>query len=54
MAYIVNGYRDSLVYNIGFWERPAETAYFWIICLTLCVLGAVVFKHLKPHFAEVI
>lgn len=54
MAYIVNGYRDSLINNIGFWDRPTETAYFWITCLTLCVLGATVFKHLKPHFAEVI
>ena len=54
MSYIVNGYRDSLIYNIGFWERPVESAYFWTICITLGVLGAVVFKHLKPHFAEVI
>ena len=27
--YIVNGYRDSFVYKIPFWEHPYETLYFW-------------------------
>lgn len=54
MTYIVSGYRDSLIHKIGFWEKPIETVYFWLICLTLCALGAIVFKRLRPHFAEVI
>lgn len=54
MCYIVNGYRDSLIYKIPFWERPVDTLYFW--ALTLCILyfGISVFSKLRPHFAEVV
>jgi lipopolysaccharide transport system permease protein/teichoic acid transport system permease protein len=54
MFYVVNGYRDSIIYNIGFWEHPEETLYFWSVTLVLCLLGARVYSRLRPHFAEVI
>ncbi len=53
-AYIVNGYRDSIYLNIGFWEKPYETLYFWIITLSFIFIGITVFKKLRPHFAEVV
>lgn len=52
--YIVSGYRDSIIYNIGFWEKPRETLVFWTLCITLCIVGAITFKRLRPHFAEVV
>ena len=54
MAYIVNGYRDSIIYQIGFWQKPYETLVFWVISLFFCVIGALVFRKLRPHFAEVV
>jgi lipopolysaccharide transport system permease protein/teichoic acid transport system permease protein len=52
--YFVSGYRDSLIYRIGFWEKPAETIYFWTFTLLVLVIGAAVFRRLKPHFGEVV
>lgn len=54
MYYIVAGYRDSLINKIGFWEQPSLTIYFWGITAVIFVLGTVVFRRLKIHFADVL
>jgi ABC-type polysaccharide/polyol phosphate export permease len=54
MYYITTGYRDSLLYHQGFWTHPTLTIYFWILCLTILVIGVLVFKKLRPHFADVV
>jgi len=50
--YIVEGYRDSIVYGVGFWEKPYETFYFWIVTFFMLWVGTI-FGKLRPHFAEV-
>lgn len=52
--YIVNGYRDSFLYGIGFWERPFLTLYFWGIVFFFFLLGMITFRRLRPHFAEIL
>lgn len=52
--YIVNGYRESLFEGVWFWQHPALTAYFWMLTIALFLFGTVVFKRLKPHFADVL
>lgn len=54
MYYIVEGYRDSFVYHQWFWEKPDLTVYFWVVSLTLLIIGVVIFKRLRPHFADVL
>lgn len=54
MYYIVEGYRDSLINKVWFWNRFNQTAYFWIIALGLFTLGTIIFKRLKIHFADVL
>jgi ABC-type polysaccharide/polyol phosphate export permease len=54
LFYIVNGYRNSLLYRQGFWESPWLTAYFWAFSFLVLLLGVVVFKKLRPHFADVV
>lgn len=54
MCYIVNGYRDSLVYKVPFWEHPGATLYFWAVTLCILYIGISVFGKLRPHFAEVV
>ena len=54
MFYIVNGYRDSLVYKIPFWHHPVETFYFWAFTALVLVCGIVIFSKLRPHFGDVI
>lgn len=54
MFYIVQGYRDSFIYFKPFWMHPLQTLYFWAITGTILVAGALIFKKLKPQFADVL
>jgi lipopolysaccharide transport system permease protein len=54
MFYIVQGYRESFIYAIPFWGHSFQTVCFWVIALSIFVLGAVIFRSLKPHFADVL
>jgi len=54
MYYIVEGYRDTFINKIWFFENYFQTIYFWILILGLFVLGALIFKKLKPHFADML
>ena len=54
MYYIVEGYRDTLINGVWFWQRYNQTAYFWVFVLGTFLLGAIIFKKLKPHFSDVL
>lgn len=54
MFYIVQGYRNSFVYHIGFWETPYLTLYFWSVTILLLAVGITIFQRLKPQFADVL
>ncbi len=54
VVYIVNGYRDAFYGTGWFFQYFFSTVYFWTICAFLFGLGAVVYKRLKPHFADVL
>lgn len=54
MNYIVEGYRNALIDKIWFWETFYSTAYFWILTMCMFAIGAIVFKRLKVHFADVL
>jgi len=52
MYYVVEGYRDALLH-----ARPLGVAwrvdlYFWLLTALVVLSGAIVFRRLKPHFAE--
>ena len=52
--YIISGYRDTFIYHKWFWEKPYETLYFLGLSGLLFVLGAIVFRRLRPHFGDVL
>ena len=52
--YVVNGFRDSLLGKVWFWERPVWTVGFWAIVILLYIIGRKVFKKLQIHFADVL
>jgi len=54
MFYIVDGYRDTFINHIWFWEKGYVTVYFLTFSTLLFVFGAIVFRRLKPHFADVL
>jgi lipopolysaccharide transport system permease protein/teichoic acid transport system permease protein len=54
LYYLVNGYRDSLLYQVPFWTYQIGTLYYWGVTLAITILGVIVFKRLRPFFAEVV
>ena len=52
--YVVTGYRDSMLGHVGIWNHASWTIYFWVVTILLFGLGSVIFKRLKPHFADVL
>lgn len=54
MYYIVEGYRDSFITHVWFWEKLNQTLYFWAVAIIVFILGGAIFKKLKVHFADVL
>ncbi|AJY74605.1 ABC transporter permease [Paenibacillus beijingensis] len=52
--YIVEGYRNTFIYKRWFWEFPNLTLYYWSFTLVAFGIGVIVFKRLRPHFADVL
>lgn len=54
LVYVVNGYRSAIYGRQWFFEDFFSTMYFWIVTVVLFGFGALVFKRLKVHFADVL
>lgn len=54
LVYIVEGYRSAIFEKQWFFEDFFSTMYFWIITALLFGFGALIFKRLKVHFADVL
>ena len=54
LVYIVNGYRSAIYERQWFFEDFFSTMYFWIVTVVLFGIGALIFKRLKVHFADVL
>ena len=54
MCYVVNGYRQAFIYHEPFWLHWKEGLYFWMVTLVFLVVGALVFRRLKPHFPDIL
>jgi len=52
--YIINGYRESFLHHVWFWQHWQWTVYFWSIACILFVVGALIFNRLRIHFADVL
>jgi teichoic acid transport system permease protein len=54
MYYIVDGFRDSLLSKVWFWEKPVWTIYFWGFSILVYIFGIKLFNRLKVHFSDVL
>jgi lipopolysaccharide transport system permease protein/teichoic acid transport system permease protein len=52
--YLTEGYRNTFIHKIWFWEHPLSMLYFWTFSLIVLIGGALLFRGLKPHFADVL
>ncbi|MBQ4536174.1 MAG: ABC transporter permease [Lachnospiraceae bacterium] len=54
LVYVVNGYRSAIYEKEWFFQDFFSTMYFWIVTVVLFGMGALIFKRLKVHFADVL
>ena len=54
LAYVIQGYRDSLVLNNWVTSYLPYTAYFWGLMGLLTLVSSLVFTKLAPEFADVL
>ncbi len=54
MYYITDGYRDAFYNKMWFWDKAGQTMYFWVLVAVIFIIGAVVYKKLEKHFADVL
>jgi ABC-type polysaccharide/polyol phosphate export permease len=52
--YIIQGYRDSFIHHVWFWDHPIYSVYYWLCASFIFIIGAFVFLRLRPHFADVL
>jgi len=54
MVYIVEGFRNAIYGELWFFEHFYSSTYFWIVTVMLFCVGSLIFKRLRPHFADVL
>ena len=54
LYYIIEGYRNCFIYHVWFWQQPQQTIYYWCVTLFIMAAGAMAFRKLRPHFADVL
>ena len=51
--YVVDGYRQSLVYQAPFWKEGLfSTLVFWSMTIIFILISKKVFRGLRPQFAD--
>lgn len=54
LNYVIEGYREAFLGIGPIRVDFGTTAFFWLIAVGVLLLGATVFRRLKPNFAEVL
>lgn len=52
--YVIEGYRGSFLYHKPLWHHWQHGLYVWGLALVVGVAGAMIFRRLKLHFADVL
>jgi len=54
VVYLVEGYRNSLLFDAPFAAGLWETIYFWAVTAAIAAAGSLIFRKLRPQFADVL
>ncbi|KRM59409.1 ABC transporter permease [Secundilactobacillus malefermentans] len=52
--YVVSGFRQSMVGNVWFWQRPTLTIVFWMIVLFFLLVGSHLHYKFRSRFVDLI
>lgn len=53
-AYVIRGFRDSMVYRTSFWEKPDRILIFWGMILALYLIGIGLQRKLRNNILDYI
>jgi lipopolysaccharide transport system permease protein/teichoic acid transport system permease protein len=54
VCYATEGFRECFLGRGWFWQHAGWAAYYWSVAAVLLVLGAYVFRRLRPHFGDMV
>ena len=54
MLYIVNGFRESILFRVSIFEHWINGLYYWAIVIFLWIKCIKMYKELLPHMADVL
>jgi len=54
MVYIVNGYRNTFLNKVWFWEDTSFLLSFLIYTIVSIIVGIFMYKKLRPHFGDML
>lgn len=54
MAYILQGYRDSMIFQVPFWHDINATIYFWIIALSNLLFGIFIYTKFRKEMTDML
>lgn len=54
MYYIIEGFRDTFINHVWFWEKGFSNICFIVTGTVIFVIGAITFRKLRPHFGDVL
>lgn len=52
--YIIEGFRESMLYGKWFFQSPVLTTYFWGVVIILFAIGIFIHGKLREHFADIL
>ena len=54
VTYLVNGYRQSLIDKIWFWEQPKRIGYFLVSCAVMLILALWAYRKVRKDIPDVL
>ncbi len=54
VTYIVNGFRNTLINKVWFWEQPMRLVYFFIILLIMIIIALWAYKKVRKDIPDVL
>ena len=54
LTYIIMGYRNSLLYGVGFWEMRWHSLCFWVVTLLLLLIGCTLHMRTRERYVDLL
>jgi teichoic acid transport system permease protein len=54
LTYVVEGYRNCLIYNTGILPHWERATYFWVFSIFMYVLGCCIHMKLRKQFIDLV